>query len=85
MGVRDTVKRNLLKHAAGSAMFCPIPSCGTVLDWRSSLLIDSPKHGLSILCGACWSRLPEETRDKVRAEEGLELIAGPRIDKVAEG
>ena len=33
-----TITKNLLKHAVGTAMFCPV--CKTVLDWAKAVEVD---------------------------------------------
>ena len=75
--MRETIERNTLKHLAGRVMFCPIPSCKKVLDWRRIVSIDSRTHGLSVLCGDCWESLSHATTVAVAVE--AEIVTGPDV------
>lgn len=53
--MRVTVNRNLLKHACGTAMFCP--QCQGILDAPRAVLITGPR-GAWISCAGCWGKGP---------------------------
>lgn len=49
-----TIKRNLLKYAAGRAIFCPI--CETIMDWKKTVLITFPSGGTRTSCTSCFDK-----------------------------
>lgn len=90
------LNRNLLKHAAGSAMFCP--SCDKCLDCRSTVLAtihrsvdDGPEEIVRsyTMCAKCWDQrgsVVREAIDKVTARNPqlkarLEVVDGRQVFK----
>jgi hypothetical protein len=54
--LRRTVNRELVRHAAATAVFCP--HCGAIMDMASTVLV-SASHGRHwVGCAACWGRGP---------------------------
>lgn len=59
--MQKTINRNMLKYAAGHAIFCP--SCGNILDYRASVLWESPSGKNGISCADCWRKGFEKIHD----------------------
>lgn len=55
--MQETIHRNLLKYAAGRAIFCP--GCGKVLDCRDTVTATHMTGGQAVMCGKCWDRKAE--------------------------
>jgi len=55
-GMETTVKRNILKYAAGRTMFCP--GCQTIMDCKRTVTWDLLKEDKllmsKVLCTACY-------------------------------
>lgn len=51
----QTIARNLVKHAAGTAIFCP--RCETILDCKTTVVL-SDKTKTLVLCSCCYGRGP---------------------------
>ncbi len=78
--MKTTVERGLLKHAAGSAIFCP--SCQSIMDWKRTVLATVHAKSNSTeekivsswtLCGKCWDKIGsviQEGVDKFNATHG---------------
>jgi uncharacterized Zn finger protein len=62
--MQSVVNRNLLKHAAGTAMFCP--QCSTCMDFRRTVLVTSGSATLT-MCASCWDRAKELIKPDVLA------------------
>jgi hypothetical protein len=60
-----TITRNLLKHAAGHAMFCPL--CNRVLDAPTTVLVQAGEV-IKTLCAPCYDT---ELLPKLKARPGL--------------
>ena len=45
----DDLNSQLLKHAAGRRITCPM--CGDVLDWRQTVILDAV-----VVCARCWRK-----------------------------
>ena len=59
MSMQSIITNQILKHAAGTAMFCGL--CNTSLDFKRCVLIEDPKRGSTVICASCFSALPAET------------------------
>lgn len=59
--MESTVTRNLLKHAAGQTMFCPV--CEVVLDWRRTAIVSIGPNERAC-CTPCLDRAKAELGDK---------------------
>lgn len=81
-GMEGTIAKNLLKHAAGRAMFCQC--CKKVLDWQTVVLIEETGAPLFTMCGDCWEALGLETRDTVR-DGAADITYGPKVATRGEG
>ena len=73
-----TVARNLVKYAAGRAMFCP--KCETVLDAPTTVYADDGDGGHTlILCATCWGKSPGNVRaGSITVWDGRVLWAKPQ-------
>ena len=60
--MQKTVTRNLLKYAAGRAIFCPL--CGAIMDQSRTVIITAGQV-TKVLCAPCWDN---ELRPKISAE-----------------
>lgn len=60
--MQRTLNRNLLKYAAGRAIFCPI--CGNVMDQKRTVIITAGEV-TKTMCGQCWD---SEVKPKIRAD-----------------
>jgi RNase P subunit RPR2 len=68
--MQRTIYRNLLKHAAGQTMFCPV--CETCLDWKKTVVVDvGGGHLIRVLCRDCWDNkvLPFVSSERLAACE----------------
>lgn len=50
--LHKTVNRNLLKYAAGRAIFCP--GCSAIMDWKRTVIVEFPKGQTVVRCCKCW-------------------------------
>lgn len=72
--MRKTLERNLIQHAAGTQMFCPVPECGRILDCKDTVLVtlndtnDRPLQART-LCGGCWDARREAFETAVNGSE----------------
>lgn len=84
--LKRTVTRNLLKFAAGNAIFCP--SCQTVMDWKRTAIIEVNKDGKTLVsktqCCKCLDKALERYKAVV-ADHGatLEITDGREWSKRA--
>ena len=53
--MRETVNRNLLRHAVGRAITCP--RCDDILDATRAVLVTGPRAAW-VGCAPCWGRSP---------------------------
>lgn len=70
-----TIQSNLLRHAAGTRMFCPC--CTKCLDWPTTVMVElrrrvgmAPVEATLVLCGACYDKREDAIRD-ICAEAGF--------------
>ena len=49
--MQKTVNRNLLKYAAGRAIFCPC--CSVIMDARRTVIVTAGDV-TKVLCASCW-------------------------------
>lgn len=71
--VKKIVNRNLLKYAAGQAIFCP--QCNAIMDYRKTVIatIQGIKQGESalsniktyVICKPCWKKHGSKVTDAV--------------------
>jgi hypothetical protein len=64
-GMKLTAQRNLVKWAAGKAMFCP--RCQDILDCKRTVVVDE-----KVLCAKCWDSKPA----CFELKEGVEVLDG---------
>lgn len=60
--MQRTVNRNLLRHAAGTALFCP--KCENLLDWRTTAIISLGPNS-STVCTSCLDALKAKLGPKI--------------------
>lgn len=73
MSMQTIVNNNLLKHAAGHAIFCP--QCQAILDWKRTVLLTVRFNGKEksfTRCLGCW-KLEEPNTRVICNEKGFEL------------
>lgn len=79
-----TLNRNLLKHSAGTAIFCP--HCGQVADCRRWVVasLGERTHGL---CAKCWDKAMQNPgiarHPRLEVIDGRVLFARPKRKKTA--
>lgn len=70
--IKTPVESNLLKYAAGQAIFCP--NCDNIMDWRRTVVatIHAIKPGAEeqivrsyTVCGKCWDKLGQHVTSGV--------------------
>lgn len=60
--MQSVINRNLLKHAAGTALFCP--KCENLLDWRTTAIISLGPNS-STVCTKCLDALKARLGAKI--------------------
>lgn len=60
--MQSVINRNLLKHAAGTAIFCP--KCESLLDWRTTAIVSLGPNS-STVCTKCLDALKARLGDKI--------------------
>ena len=78
MTIQSIVSNEILKHAAGTAIFCGL--CNTILDYKRCALIEDTQHGRSsVICASCFKTC-ESRFDAVKIEEGgIEITKGSEL------
>ena len=83
--LQRTVTRNLLKHAAGRAIFCP--SCQTIMDWKRTVIYDVQRQDtpdstvkVFVWCGKCADKaLPSLQKACLDRNLVLEITDGRKF------
>lgn len=74
--MQETIHRNLLKYAAGRAIFCP--HCDTILDCRSTVVATRDTREY-VMCARCWDSKVDQAGKAACSEivDGRELWPAP--------
>jgi len=77
MNMQSIVNNNLLKHAAGTAIFCP--QCQSIMDWKRTVLLtlrfESGKEKSYVCCSSCWKTSKAEVEQVAKnTNTTLEVI-----------
>lgn len=73
MTIERTINRNLLKHAAGTAMFCP--TCERCLDYRKTVIISmGPRE--RVVCSTCFDKLCYDLGPKLLENRAINILDG---------
>jgi hypothetical protein len=77
--MQSIVTNQILKHAAGTAMFCGL--CNTSLDYKRCVLIEDTKCSRStVICASCFKTV-EPLQDAAMMEKnGIELTKGMEVN-----
>lgn len=64
---KEDVEKQGIKYAASKQIFCPIPTCGAILDYRTTVVMN---NGTVIICEKCFIKvitgwLAPENADKL--------------------
>mgnify|MGYP003112833544 CR=1 FL=1 len=78
MTIQSIVSNEILKHAAGTAIFCGL--CNTILDYKRCALIEDTKRGRStVICASCFKTC-EPLQDAAKIEKnGIEITKGSEL------
>jgi hypothetical protein len=68
-----TVNRDLLKYAAGRAIFCP--QCRKIMDAKTTVIVTTPAGQTWTSCAACWDKVATMARKDARFAE-LDIVDG---------
>ena len=74
-----TIARNLVKYAAGTAMFCP--RCEAILDQSRTVVLSDGTRTVT-MCDQCYGKSPGNIkRGSIEVYDGRVLFAKPRKAK----
>lgn len=74
-----TIARNLVKYAAGTAIFCP--RCGDVMDCKRTIVLSDGKREV-VMCDKCYGRAPGNVKSgSITLYDGRVLWARPQRRK----
>jgi hypothetical protein len=69
----SVLTKNLLKHAAGTAIFCTNDKCRRILDCKTTVIVEVGEH-TRVVCTDCWDAskklLTPEQLEKVTITDG---------------
>ena len=74
--IRETVTTNLLRHAAGRAIFCP--GCDKLLDWQDTVLASGATSCRACFAAAC-ERIASDGQDLRRLLESADIDCSANI------
>lgn len=81
--ITETVNRNLLRHSAGRAIWCPGEGCGRCMDWRRTVVISFHDGDECVtcvtLCDRCADAWLPATIDKFTARA---MLRWPTVEVV---
>ena len=74
--MKETIQRDAFKFSVGRAIFCAIPECGVILDWKRAAEFSACKGdkyvSIKVFCAACADRVRPSIEGKL-ADLGLRL------------
>lgn len=76
--MQRTLNRNLVKYAAGRAIFCP--SCDDILDQKRTVVVTTPAGRTMTYCGQCWDKVAAVAAADPRFVE-LDILDGRQLFK----
>ena len=82
--MKKTVERDAFKFSVGRAIFCSIPECGVILDWKRAAEFSACKGekyvSVKVFCADCADRVRPVIEEKL-APLGLrlEIIDGRKL------
>lgn len=74
-------EHQVLKYAAGKQMFCPVPKCGCILDYRKTVIITGSDDKPFILCSDCFD-LPQVQEALSKAGDQIKEITKYRTNLI---
>jgi len=64
--MKETIQRDAFKFSVGRAIFCSIPECGVILDWKRAAEFSACKGdkyvSIKVFCADCADRMRPEHR-----------------------
>ena len=80
MSMQSIVTNQILKHAAGTAMFCGL--CNSSLDYKRCVLIEDTKCNRStVICASCFKTVEPRFDADMIAKNGIEITKGSEVDR----
>jgi hypothetical protein len=82
--MKETIQRDAFKFSVGRAIFCSIPDCGVILDWKRAAEFSACKGekyvSIKVFCSDCADRVRPSIESKL-ADLGmrLEVIDGRKL------
>ena len=74
--MKETIQRDAFKFSVGRAIFCAIPECGVILDWKRAAEFSACKGekyvSIKVFCADCADRVRPSIEGKL-ADLGLRL------------
>ena len=79
MSMQSIITNQILKSAAGAAMFCG--RCETSLDYRRCVLVEDTKRGRSaVVCASCFKAVEHLKDEEMIAQNGIEITRGSEVE-----
>lgn len=82
--MKETIQRDAFKFSVGRAIFCSIPECGVILDWKRAAEFSACKGdkyvSIKVFCAECADRVRPSIEAKL-TDLGmrLEVIDGRKL------
>jgi hypothetical protein len=82
--MKETIQRDAFKFSVGRAIFCSLPECGVILDWKRAAEFSACKGdkyvSIKVFCTECADRVRPSIEAKL-ADLGmrLEVIDGRKL------
>ena len=80
MSMQSIITNQLLKHAAGTKMFCAL--CNTSLDYKRCVLVeDTKRNRASVICASCFKTVEPRFDADMIAKNPIEITKGSEVDR----
>jgi hypothetical protein len=82
--MKETIQRDAFKFSVGRAIFCSLPECGVILDWKRAAEFSACKGdkyvSIKVFCAECADRVRPTIESKL-TDLGLrlEIIDGRKL------
>ena len=79
MSMQSIITNQILKHAAGTKMFCGL--CNTSLDFKRCVLIEDTKRGRStVICASCFKTVEPRFDADMIEKNPIEITKGMEVN-----